>query len=97
MAWLVRDFPNAQFLRAPSAADGQAIIIMADDPVQTSAITGDYVGQRFALRRNLLLNHVDLWELPAWWSQGQLDADQFEEEAVVLWLRQDVYDGATLD
>ena len=97
MAWLVRDFPNAQFLRAPSAADGQAIIIMADDPVQTSAITGDYVGQRFALRRKLLLNHVDLWELPAWWSQGQLDADQFEEEAVVLWLRQDVYDGATLD
>lgn len=97
MAWLVRDFPNARFVRPASAADGQAIIILADDQIQTSAITGDYVGQRFALRRKLLLNNVDRWDLPAWWSQGQLDADQFEEEAVVLWLRQDVYDGVTLD
>ncbi len=97
MAWLVRDFPNARFLRAASAADGQAIIIMADDQVQTAAINGDYVGQRFTLRRKLALHEMDRWDLPAWWSHGQLDADQFEEEAVVLWLRQDVYDGATLD
>lgn len=97
MAWLVRDFPNARFVRAASAADGQAIIIMADDQVQTAAISGNYVGQRFTLRRKLALNEVDRWDLPAWWSHGQLDADRIEEEAVVLWLRQDVYDGATLD
>lgn len=97
MAWLARDFPNARFVRASSAADGQAIIIMADDQAQSSAITGNYVGQRFALRRKLHLNDVDRWDLPAWWSQGQLDADQFTEEAVILWLRQDVYDGVSLD
>ena len=97
MAWLLRDFPNAQFIRAGSAADGQAIIITADDQLQISAITGDYVGQRFALRRNLHLNNVDRWDLPAWWSLGQLDADQFDEEAVILWLRQDVYDGVALN
>ena len=97
MAWLLRDFPNARFVSAARAADGRAIIIMADDQALTSAISGNYVGQRFALRRKLLLNRVDRWDLPAWWSQGQLDADQFEEEAVVLWLRQDVYDGVTLD
>lgn len=97
MAWLVRDFPNARFVRAPSAADGQAIIIMADNPVLTDAISGNYVGQRFALRRRLVLGKLDRWDLPAWWSQGRLYADRFEKESVVLWLRQDVYDGATLD
>ena len=97
MAWLVRDFPNARFVRAASAADGQPIIIMADDPALASAISGSYVGQRFALRRGFALDNLDRWDLPAWWSQGQLNADRFEEEAVILWLRQDVYDGVTLD
>ena len=97
MAWLVRDFPNARFLRAASAADGQPIIIMADDPALTAAISGDYVGQRFALRRRLVLDNLDRWDLPAWWSQRLLNQDHFEEEAVVLWLRQDVYDGIALN
>ena len=93
LAWLVRDFPNARFLRPASAADKQEFIIMADDPVLTNAITGDYVGQRFVVRRRIALSNLDGWELPAWWSHGQLDAEHFDEEAVVLWLRQDVYDG----
>ncbi len=97
MAWLARDFPNARFLPSASAADGQAIIITADNHARYSAITGDYVGQRFALRRKLLLKSVERWDLPAWWSQRQLDADQVEEEAVILWLRQDFYDGVTPD
>ena len=97
MAWLVRDFPNARFVRAAIAADGQPIIILADDPVLSAAISGDYVGQRFLLRRSFVLDKLDRWDLPAWWSQGQLNSDRYEEEAVVLWLRQDVYDGVALD
>lgn len=97
IAWLVRDFPSARFVRAASAADGQPIIIMADDPALTSAISGSYVGQRFALRRRLALGNLDRWDLPAWWSLGQLNSNLLEEEAVVLWLRQDVYDGVALD
>ncbi len=93
MAWLARDFPNADFVRASGAVDGRKTIITADDPAQTSAISGNYVGQRFVLRRRLLLNDLDRWNLPALWAQGQLDAEQFEEEAVILWLRQDVYAG----
>lgn len=97
MAWLVRDFPNARFIPAASAADGQEFIIMADDPIQTNAITGDFVGQRFVLRRKLDLTQLDGWDLPAWWSHRRVDAQQFQEEAVVLWLRQDVYDGVPVD
>ena len=34
------------------------------------------------------------WEiLPFWWTTGRQRAEQIEEEAVLLWLRQDVYDG----
>ena len=93
LAWLVRDFPNARFVRPASAADGHEIIIVADDQAQTDAISGDYVGQRFVLRRQLWLSRLDVWQLPAWWSHRQVDAEQIEEEAVILWMRQDVYDG----
>lgn len=97
IAWLLRDFPNARFVRSASIADGNPYIIMADDLAQTSAISGNYVGQRFALRRKIALTSVDRWDLPAWWSQGQLDAETIEEEAVVLWLRQDIYDGVIVE
>ncbi len=97
MAWLARDFPNARFIRPASAANGQAFIITADSDAETSALTGNYVGQRFVLRRKLNLSSLDGWDLPAWWSQGQLNAEQLEEEAVVLWLRQDVYDGLAIN
>ena len=75
VAWLARDFPNARFVRPASAADGQAYIIMADDPLLNDAITGDYVGQRFVLRRKLALARLDGWDLPAWWSQRRVDAE----------------------
>lgn len=93
VAWLTRDFPNARFESFPAAAAGKRIVLMADDEQMTGDLSGDYVGQRFVLRRRWSLANIDAWDLAAWWSQGRIERSQIEEEAVILWLRQDVYNG----
>ncbi len=96
LAWLLRDFPNARFVRFAGAAAGDRIVIMRDDEQQREKLAGDYVGQRFVLLRTWTLADIDAWDWLAWWSQARLDRAQIQEHAVILWLRQDVYDGAGL-
>lgn len=96
VAWLARDFPNARFETFTAAAAGQRIVLLSDDPTQASDLAGDYVGQRFVLRRTVSIANLDIWDFAAWWSHGRIDRALFQEEAAILWLRQDVYNGATL-
>ncbi len=93
MGWLLRDFPNARFVGAAAMAAGEPIIIMAAGEEAFADLKGNYVGQKFLLRRRTSIARLDPWQLPAWWSQRRLRRDNVEaEEAVILWLRQDVYD-----
>ena len=94
VAWLLRDFPQARFVNLAAAASGEPIALMRDDEALANEIAGDYVGQRFVLRRLWSLAQLDIWDMPAWWSQARLDESQMAEDAVILWLRQDIYDGA---
>ncbi len=96
LAWLTRDFPHARFESFAAAAAGERIVLMAEDEHQATDLAGDYVGQRFVLHRTWSLANIDIWDLAAWWAQGRLDRALLEEEAVILWLRQDVYNGTTL-
>lgn len=93
VAWLLRDFPKARFVNTIEEAAGARIALMARDEAAPASLDGDYVGQRFALRRSWSLSDLELWDLPAWWSQGRLRRGIAQEERVILWLRQDVYDG----
>ncbi len=97
LAWLGRDFPNIRFVSTAGVASTRQIVLMADDEFQASALTGDYVGQRFVLRRKRSFSELGIWDLPAWWSQGRLGAGPLTEESAILWLRQDVYDGIPFD
>lgn len=93
MGWLLRDFPNARFVGAAAMAADEPIIIMAEGEEAFVDLKGNYVGQKFLLRRRRSIARLDPWQLPAWWSQRRLRRDNVEaEEAVILWLRQDVYD-----
>ncbi|MCY3782119.1 MAG: hypothetical protein OXG78_17525 [Chloroflexi bacterium] len=94
LAWLVRDFPNARFENFAAAAAGERIVLMRDAEHEASDLASDYVGQRFILRRRSSLAKIDVWDMAAWWSQGRLDRSIIEDETVILWLRQDVYNGA---
>ena len=96
VAWLLRDYPQARFAPVAAQAKGQPIVLMADDEAQAAQLQGDYVGQRFVLRRSWSLADASLWDLPAWWTQSlRREGSQSRADALMLWLRQDVYDGAT--
>ncbi len=92
VAWLLRDYPSARIVSAPAEAAGAPIILMAERTA-TDALPGDYVGQRFVLRRHWAVNQASALDLPAWWTQRRIRAGGVQEDALVLWLRQDVYDG----
>lgn len=97
IAWLARDFPNARFVTSVNAAAGAPIILTAHDGENQPELGGDYAGQRFVLRRSWSISQLGLWDLPAWWSHRRLRSQRQTEEAAVLWLRQDVYDGIPAD
>ena len=92
VAWLARDFPQARFIGSVQAAAGDPIILMAQGDDQPD-LGGDYIGQRFILRRGWSLDQLGIWDWPAWWSHRRLRSEPRREEAAILWLRQDVYDG----
>lgn len=93
IAWLLRDFPRARFVDDAIHAAGDPIVIVAEASDSPPELRGNYVGQRFVLRRHMPLAGLNLWQLPAWWSHRRLHANSKIEDAVILWLRQDVYDG----
>ena len=93
MGWLVRDFPNARFVKSPAIAAGEPIILMAQGEEAFVDLKRNYVGQKFVLQRRTSFASLDLWQLPSWWSQRRLRRGHTGmEESVILWLRQDVYD-----
>ncbi len=93
MGWILRDFPNARFVGAAAMAAGEPIVIMAAGEEAFVDLKGNYVGQKFLLRRRTSIAGMDPWQLPAWWSQRRLRRGNVEaEEAIILWLRQDIYD-----
>lgn len=93
MGWLARDFPNARFVNSAAIAAGKPIIILAKGEEAAVDLMGDYVGQKFLLQRRTSIAGLDPWQLPAWWSQRRLRRNNIgAEEAVILWLRQEVYD-----
>lgn len=96
VAWLTRDFPHARFVNKAEEAVGAPIVLTAQQDEAAMALQGDYVGQRFLLRRSWSFADIGLWDLPAWWSQGRLRDGVLKEEHALLWLRQDVYDGVSI-
>ena len=97
IAWMARDFPNARFVGSSAEAVADPVVIMADGAEESIDLKADYVGQRFVLRRHISLAKLDIWQLPAWWSHRRSRKSNIIEEAVILWLRQDIYDGNSDD
>ena len=56
-------------------------------------LRGNYVGQRFTLGQTWSLGDLTAQGVPAWWFQRQTQTQPTPAQIVVLWVRQDVYDG----
>ena len=92
VGWLLRDFTRLQFIERASDASGAGILLIpwsAEPP----ALTGDYVGQSFVLRR--ARSSAATRPLAGWLLAG--NEIVASPETLVLWLRRDVYDGMSQD
>ncbi|MBL8131255.1 MAG: hypothetical protein JNL42_05320 [Anaerolineae bacterium] len=94
VAWVLRDFPQTTFIREAQDAVQQGVIIAP--AALTPELGAQYVGQDFLMQRFWTSSALRLVDFPAFWTQanaGSSAAVGFEER-IVLWLRQDIYDGA---
>ena len=92
VAWLLRDFENANFVTALPDAQRQEIVILPAEMAEPD-LAGAYVGQSFALRYEWDATNLQTADLLAWWLQRRVRPDSIADQSVILWLRQDVYDG----
>ncbi len=91
VAWELRDFVNARFVDSLNGAVGEQIVILPDiiDP----DLGGSYVGQDFVISRTWDSSTLEPVDFLTWWLQSRARVQPQVEGRVVLWLRQDVYDG----
>ena len=92
VAWLLRDFDHADYISDIGDAAGKEVVLLPET-IQSPQLEGAYVGQDFVIMRVWDLATLNLIDFPAWWTQGQTRSDWTNVNAVVLWLRQDVYQG----
>lgn len=92
VAWMLRDFNDTVFIQDFSQAATQPVLILPDYGT-TFDLGAPYVGQDFTVSRALGVQPFNTLDLPAWWSLGQSRAPIIRSEVVVLWLRQDIYQG----
>lgn len=94
LAWLVRDYRNATFVRDAREAAGAEVFL--SDSAAVPDLGGAYVGQDFALTKSWSPRVLGLYQIPAWWSQrvvGPAARATTLISPATLWVRQDVYDG----
>jgi hypothetical protein len=91
IAWLVRDFPNVEFVNSIENIQRDEIILMPFTEEEPD-LGGSYVGQGFVIRQDWLLGDLCGCELVSWLGQRHVQARTIPQDATVLWLRVDVYD-----
>jgi Dolichyl-phosphate-mannose-protein mannosyltransferase len=96
IAWTVRDYINTQFITDGNEARTQEIAILpmlAESPT----LGGAYVGQDFIVSRSWNLQTLQGLDILGWWMQRRTRFPDLPSQTMVLWLRQDIYDGAPFE
>lgn len=92
IAWLLRDFVRVNYITQPTEGRAQEVVLlpaMAEPP----ALGGSYVGQDFVTRRGWRMTGMEAFDFLPWWMQRRTRVPQLPVQTMVLWLRQDIYDG----
>lgn len=96
VAWVLRDFVNIQYIRQPTEGRTQEVVllpILAEPP----DLGGSYVGQDFIIKRIWRLETLQGLDFLPWWLQRRTRVPDLPLQSMVLWLRQDIYDGAPFE
>lgn len=92
VAWLVRDFENARFVDTIGDARQEEVVLLAQSE-EDPDLGGSYVGQSFIIRETWQRGRLGLMDWISWYTQRETRPYDLPEDATVLWLRIDVYDG----
>lgn len=91
MRWLLRDLENVRYVGSAEQARGEQIVIMP--PTEDAPeLGGAYVGQSFVMERQWARD-ITFESALAYTALRRVRMGQVVDYRVVLWLRQDVYDG----
>lgn len=97
LAWILRDFSNVRYVRSIEEASGAEFVI--SQAIEVSSLPpnlgGNYVGQRFTIQREWDTRSVSTFDFIAWWTQRRVRQSPTPVKAVILWVRQDVFDGVS--
>jgi hypothetical protein len=96
LAWMLRDFDNTAYISDLVDAVTQPIVILPEFG-EGLDLGAPYVGQDFTVGRGWEVRRLNVLDFPAWWSQGRSRTAQVRSDVVVLWLRQDIYQGVPPD
>jgi hypothetical protein len=92
VAWALRDYTRTRFTSEVADARTEQIIVTPGD-MDSPDLGGSYVGQRFLLtQRWSPASLVGLDFLP-WWSARATRVAPEPAEVIILWVRQDIFDG----
>jgi hypothetical protein len=92
IGWILRDFNNVQYMTQPTEGRAQEVVLLpmlAEMP----DLGGDYVGQDFIIERGWQMNSLHGFDFLTWWMQRRARNPALPTTSMVLWLRQDIYDG----
>lgn len=92
VAWLLRDYPNARFI-TDITGGRLAEIVLLPTGFENPDLGGSYVGQQFVITSTWDLRTLRFIDFPAWWLQRRTRTVGIPSEEMVLWVRQDIYDG----
>jgi hypothetical protein len=92
VAWELRDYVNAQFITDVGDAKAQEIVLLpqTDEP---PVLGGNYVGSKYDVSADWSPQTVQFSDLLAWWLQRKTRVPSTPINTMVLWLRQDIYNG----
>ena len=96
VAWLLRDFVNVAYVTQATEGRTQEVVllpILAEPP----DLGGSYVGQDFIIERLWQMQTLEGLDFIPWWLQRRTRMPDLPSRTMVLWLRQDIYDGAPFD
>ncbi len=98
VGWLLRDFHNTRYVDSVQAARGDQLVLIPASMAQIGVegevdLGAAYVGQSVALARGWTGADLRGLDLLAWWSTRQTRVQPYPAQQMVLWVRQDIYDG----
>ena len=92
VAWALREVQDIRFINDISEARSQEIVILPET-LEPPDLGGPYVGKAFTIRQAWEGSGLQPIEFVAWYLQRRVREVPLPSERVVLWLRQDIYDG----